>query len=125
MTATEDTIRRLTAERDEARTCFRLADIAAADWEREARAARKTADRMKAERDRALTALKVRRAQTDALHRAASDEQDALSMPYTGVPWGVDRHGGRTVYAGDVLIGKFDTRALAARAVADHNAALS
>jgi hypothetical protein len=45
------------------------------------------------------------------------------------LPWRVGRKVGRTIYAvtgtgDDVLVGLMDTRALAARAVADHNAML-
>lgn len=119
MTATEDTIRRLTAERDKAQTWFRLADIAADNWRAEA-------DRMKRERDRYLTALKAHR---DAINQEAADRvalggHDPIDR-LAGVPWRVGLTVGRTVYAGDVLIGMFDTAALAARAVADHNAAVA
>lgn len=114
--------RRIEAALDEAfgteRAADRAPDIAADNWRAEA-------DRMKGERDRALAALKACRAQPDKAHRARLAEEDALSMPYAGVPWRIGLTVGRTVYAGDVLIGVFDTQALAARAVADHNATLS
>lgn len=65
------------------------------------------------------------------LEHGSCPQPDCGGRPIEHLPWRTGRRVGRTVYAvtggadhDDLLIGLMDTRALAARAVADHNRGL-